>query len=325
MSLTQKLGERGCFSKVSSGDRNKLVEFSSPMMSAHPQIECNLCGQSSFTVLEDDQQPHRVLKCDTCSLVFVYPHPDPAGLRDHYDMAYYQEWLNSQKRQRLQMWERRLEKLKMYRPEGNFLDIGCGEGTFLDLAQKNGWEISGTEVSEYAARYASDLLKVDIFNGDLPAAGFEENTFDVVTMWHVLEHVENPMGYLSEIKRVLKPEGLFVLAVPNVGNRVFQIAYRLIKGRKMKLFTLGEKEVHLYHFSAKTIQAYLKRAGFDCVKLSPDFGIIDISKKVINWFSVIFYYLFRMHVYDAVEIYAVPQKKEPESYIKINEKQVQCL
>jgi 2-polyprenyl-3-methyl-5-hydroxy-6-metoxy-1,4-benzoquinol methylase len=206
------------------------------------------------------------------------------------------------------MWKQRLENLKMCRPEGHLLDIGCGEGTFLALAQKKGWEIGGTEVSEYAAGYASDLLKIDIFNGGLPEAGFEENTFDVVTMWHVLEHVQNPMSYLSEIRKILKPEGLFILAVPNVENRVFQIAYRFIKGRKMKLFTRREKEIHLYHFSSKTVKDYLKRAGFDCVKLSPDFGIIDVPKKMINWFSVIFYYLFRIHVYDAMEIYAVPRK-----------------
>jgi len=60
----------------------------------------------------------------------------------------------------------------------------------------------------------------------------------------------------------------------------------------------------------KTIKDYLKRTGFDCIKLSPDFGIIDFPKKMINWFSVIFYYLFRMHVYDSMEIFAVSPKKE---------------
>jgi ubiquinone/menaquinone biosynthesis C-methylase UbiE len=220
--------------------------------------------------------------------------------------------MNRQKEQRLRMWRKRLNSIKRVKPGKTLLDVGCGAGTFLDLVRQDGWSINGTEVSAYASDYASRRLNTDIYHGELVPAGFEEDTFDVVTMWHVLEHVEDPMAYLLEIKRVLKPQGLLVLAVPNVDNRVFQAAYRIIKGRKLKLFTMGEKEIHLYHFSVKTIQAYLRQTGFECVRLSPDFGIINVSKKAINWFAVLFYYLFRLHIYDAMEIYAIAQKQEKD-------------
>ena len=273
------------------------------------EIECNLCGRDRLRVIENDQRPYNVLKCKNCSLVFVYPHPDPTMLNSHYDNGYYKEWIAAQKRQRLRMWKKRLAKIRKDRQAGRLLDIGCGEGTFLALAQKEGWQIYGTEISAFASKYATASLGTNIFCGDLLSTGFEENFFDVVTMWHVLEHVSNPKRYLSEIHRILKPKGLLVLAVPNVNNIIFRIAYRIIKRRKVKLFTIGEKEVHLYHFSPNTLKDFLDRTGFDCISLSPDFGIIETPKKLINLIAVLFFYLFRMQVFDATEIFAVPKRE----------------
>ena len=225
-------------------------------------ISCNLCGKSGFKTLEDDQQPYSVLQCTNCALVFVHPQPGPAELKNHYDNGYYKEWLDQQKHRRIRMWERRVKQIIRVRETGHLLDVGSGEGTFLTLVQKEGWQVSGTEFSEFAAKHAADALKTDIFCGELPDADFLENSFDVVTMWHVLEHVGDPKKYLEEIHRILKPNGLFVLAVPNVNNLVFQLAYRIVRGHKLKLFTMGEKEIHLYHFSPKTIKDFLMRAGF---------------------------------------------------------------
>ncbi|MDF1593537.1 MAG: class I SAM-dependent methyltransferase [Desulfobacterales bacterium] len=98
---------------------------------------------------------------------------------------------------------------------GHLLDVRCGEGSFLAVVQKEGWRVSGTEFSMFAAKQAADLLNIDIFCGKLSNAGFHENSFDVVTMWHVLEHVDDPKKYLEEIHRILKPNGLFVFAVPD--------------------------------------------------------------------------------------------------------------
>lgn len=284
------------------------MKFFQPSSMFNSKIRCNLCGQSHFIVIEDDQEPFKVLKCSNCSLVFVYPQPDPAELKSHYNNGYYKEWMKAQKQERIAMWTRRLKKINKLRSPGRLLDVGCGEGTFLSLAQKNGWQVSGTEISAFASKHASGLLNTDIFHGDLPSGRFKENSFDVVTMWHVLEHVGNPKLYLSEIHRILKPEGLFVLAVPNVNNTAFQVVYRMMKRRRLKLFKIGEKEVHLYHFSPKTIKHYLYEARLECLKLSPDFGIIGMPKKIINLFAVIFYYFFRVHIFDAIEIIAIPAR-----------------
>jgi 2-polyprenyl-3-methyl-5-hydroxy-6-metoxy-1,4-benzoquinol methylase len=271
------------------------------------EISCNLCGESHVKVVEEDQLPFRVLKCTNCSLVFVYPHPSNTDLKDHYDDNYYKEWLDIQKEKRGRMWANRLQKLEKMRLECHLLDVGCGEGTFLKLAQKNGWQITGTELSSYAAKYAANILGKDIFCGELPDAKFSENSFDIVTMWHVLEHVGDPKTYLKEAHRILKPNGLLVVAVPNVNDLIMQIAYRIIRQRKVELFTKGEKEIHLYHFSPKTLKRYLNETGFKCLKLSPDFGIVESSKKLVNMISVIPYYFAGIKIFNAIEAYAIPK------------------
>jgi len=272
-------------------------------------VRCNLCGQSNFIVLEEDQPPFRVLKCNNCSLIFVYPRPDHSELIGHYNENYYVDWIGTQKDKRIRMWEKRLDKLKRFRSGGRLLDVGCGEGLFLHLAKEHGWQVSGTEISSYAAGYASNSLNVDIFYGEILYAGFPGDFFDVVTMWHVLEHVKDPKAYLTEVRHILKPEGLLVIAVPNVNGMVMRIAYRIARRRRLKLFSKEEKEVHLYHFSADTIKAYLEKTGFECLRLAPDFGIIEGSKKLINMISVIPYFIAGIKIFNSIEVYAQPKEE----------------
>lgn len=273
------------------------------------EIICNFCGQSRFKILEEDQTPFKVLKCQNCSLVFVYPQSEPGELKDHYDEGYYSEWIYAEKKKRLKMWSKRLNLLEKHRDGGMLLDVGCGEGTFLKQAQGRGWRVSGTELSSYAAKYASNVLGTDVFCGELEDAKYPDHSFDVVTMWHVLEHVSDPIKYLLEVHRILNSKGLMVIAVPNVNDLFIQIAYRIIKRRKLKLFSKDEKELHLYHFSAKTIKGYLEKTGFECLQLSPDFGIISNSKKLINMISVLPYYLIGLKVFNSIQIFATPKKR----------------
>jgi len=276
-------------------------------MTALP-AHCNLCGHNRFRVIERDESPFQVLKCQNCGLVFVHPHPKPDELKDHYCEKYYSEWINQQKNKRIRMWESRINRINKLRPCGKLLDVGCGEGLFLRLAQDNGWQISGTELSTYASKIASKTLATEIYCGQLHQACFADSSFDVVTMWHVLEHVEDPKSYLSEIHRILKPDGFLVLAVPNVNNLVMHLAYSAIRLRKLKLFSVNDKEVHLYHFSAKTLPAYFDKTGFDCLRLSPDYGVVEFPKKLINWISVIPFYTAGFKIFNAIETLAIPRK-----------------
>ena len=268
------------------------------------ETRCNLCGQNSFKVREEDEPPFRVLECRNCGLAFVDPVPDSTGLAVHYDEDYYRDWISEQKNKRIRMWKCRLKKLEKQRQGGRLLDVGCGDGAFLKLAQESGWEVSGTEHSTYAAKYVGEALGITVFCGELFAAGHPDHSFDVVTMWHVLEHVTDPKRYLREIHRILKPSGLLVIAVPNVNDYIMQVAYRLVKGRPLKLFSKDDREIHLYHFSAETLRNYLRKTGFECLKISPDYGITEYSKKVVNAIAVALYYATGMKIFNSLEAHA---------------------
>ena len=268
-------------------------------------LTCNLCGKDRFRVFEDAEAPVYVLKCLYCGLVFVDPVPNPNSLTTHYNAEYYAEWAGNQKEKRLRMWRRRLQTIEQYKPSGRLLDVGCATGDFLELAQRNGWHVDGTEYSPYAAAFARDLLKTDIFCGHLMDAPYEDVSFDVVTFWHVLEHVADPIRYLLEAHRILKPSGLLVVAVPNVNDYIMKTAYRIVKGRSLKLFSRDDREIHLYHFSADTLKQYLHKAGFDCLSISPDYGITEHSKRLVNFIAVALSYATGIKLFNALEAHAV--------------------
>jgi len=270
------------------------------------EIVCNLCGDNRFQVVEEGETPFRVLQCSRCSLVFVTPQPDRQELQEHYDGGYYEAWMGGQRQRRLGMWEGRLDRLEKWVSRGRLLDVGCGEGTFLELAQKRGWEVYGTELSSFAADHASRVLGRGIFCGELAQAGFRDREFDAVTLWHVLEHVADPGRYLSEVRRILKPEGSLIVAVPNVNDLVMQAAYRVVRGKPLKKFSPDDREIHLYHFSAGTLVKALEKAGFQCRSLGPDCGIVEPAKKWLNVVALIPYHLFGLKIFHAIEAVATP-------------------
>ena len=266
---------------------------------------CNLCGGDQFSIVEETEKPIYVLKCAHCGLVFVDPPPESSSLSAHYDADYYADWMGTQREKRLRMWRRRLDTIERQSPKGNLLDVGCATGNFLHLAQNSGWTVRGTELSPFAASFAQDLLKTDIFCGHLMDAGYDEACFDVVTFWHVLEHLPDPMRYLQEAHRILKPSGLLVIAVPNVDDYLMRIAYRVVKRRPLRLFTRSDREIHLFHFSADTLRSYLDQAGFRRIVIFPDNGITEPAKMVINAAGVALFHVTGLRFFNALEAHAI--------------------
>ena len=143
-----------------------------------------------------------------------------------------------------------------------------------------------------------------MFCGEIWEAGFPARSFDVVTLWHVLEHVSAPLRVLEEARRVLTLDGWLVVAVPNINDRVMQAAYRVVKHRKPHLFSVRDKELHLYHFSVSSLKNLLSKAGFACVAIGPDFGIVDLPKKLINYAASAVSRCFNVHWYNSIRMIA---------------------
>jgi ubiquinone/menaquinone biosynthesis C-methylase UbiE len=215
-----------------------------------------------------DGVEYQVVSCPDCGLLYTRPAPGAGELRSLYDETYmpYRTAGSSSKIEkppllsvkgltemfhRTMQWERRLA-LKGIRP-GRILDVGCGSGDFLGSLAHLGWETYGTDLSEAGAELAR-ARGIQAYRGDLSAAAFPDDFFEVVTLWHVLEHVPDPLEQLAEIRRVLKPGGLLVVEVPNARSATFSLT-------KAKWYYLDVPR-HLQHFTPSTIDAVLGQAGF---------------------------------------------------------------
>jgi len=139
------------------------------------------------------------------------------------------------------------------------LDVGCGNGQFLARMRKIGWEVIGVELDKQAVDVARDMLGIYVYHGSLEEAKFSEDSFDAITMHHVIEHLFDPIGTLKECHRLLKPGGKLVVVTPNIdslGHKLFKEAWRGL-----------EPPRHLYIFSTNNIKICARRAGFQVVKI----------------------------------------------------------
>ncbi|MHB9091376.1 MAG: class I SAM-dependent methyltransferase, partial [Chloroflexota bacterium] len=137
--------------------------------------------------------------------------------------------------------------------EPRLLDVGCGAGLFLRQAQTAGWQARGIEPSASAVAYARGRFGLEIHLGTLADAPLAGETFDIITLWHVLEHTPDPVATLRQGAGLLAPGGMLLVAVPNFGS-----LEALLFGRRW--YSLDAPR-HLYDFVPATLEALLAKAG----------------------------------------------------------------
>ena len=242
---------------------------------AHEEVltSCDACGGIELHTV--DARAH-VMECGGCGYRFVNPRPTQAAIAAAYsDPHAYDHWLREEEG-RARMWRKRLDLVERLSPgnRGRLLDVGAGIGTFLALARDRGWEVAGTELSESAIRLARERHHLELIAAQLEDARLSEGAFRVVTLWHVLEHVPSPSAVLRTARRLLAPDGLVVVAVPNDARAM--VAPRRLK--RLLTRTAYERyspvvpgeEVHLSHFRPEVLKRLLRRAGFDPGRVTVD-------------------------------------------------------
>ncbi len=118
---------------------------------------------------------------------------------------------------------------------------------------------TGDFSSPYASSIAKDKFGLDVRNTDLHEACFEPHSFDVITAGDVLEHIRDPLAFLNEIRRILKPDGILYLAVPDFGSLHYRVMSFVARFNHRNYFVLPH---HIFHFTAKTLEKLLRKAGF---------------------------------------------------------------
>jgi 2-polyprenyl-3-methyl-5-hydroxy-6-metoxy-1,4-benzoquinol methylase len=224
-----------------------------------------------------------IFYCVGCGLVFTHPRPSWAELRKRYDESYYSYWITPlQHKRRVKLWRGRAKIIRQLKPEGRILDVGCGTGLFLHICEKMGYSSTGTEISAFAVKYCKKEYGISIENTSLEDSGFKPESFDMITFWHVLEHLPQPQKTLEKARDLLKPDGYLVIAVPNVESKIGHNFYRLLTGGYCPLYTADSKEPHLFHFSTKTLKLFLEKCGFRVIRATADFAQVNPRWKIIE-------------------------------------------
>ena len=145
-----------------------------------------------------------------------------------------------------------------YRGNGRLLDVGCGPGGNLKVAQNQGWDVYGVEMNEEAVAYARTLVGDRIHFGTLDTAPFDPEFFDVILFSHSLEHMFSPSKILSRSRELLKPSGMIAISLPNAGSWEAKVFHYY--------WWSWEIPRHLYHFEKSTLKKLLQKTGFKNVQ-----------------------------------------------------------
>jgi 2-polyprenyl-3-methyl-5-hydroxy-6-metoxy-1,4-benzoquinol methylase len=254
--------------------------------------KCNLCGTKDIVSIDND---HNIFRCNRCGYIFDNPRPTfDEIVRFYSGEDRYDSWLEGE-RGREALWHRRLEMVRRFKNKGTLLDVGAGIGEFLHFAGDD-FEVEGTEISEIAIKVAEEKYGLNLKKGQLEDIDFGDCRFDVITLFHVLEHVPDPSRLMERCYDLLGEEGVIVIAVPNDINsfiknpfkRLFSIL-RIGKFRRLGVFGLPKieldgslPEIHVSHFTVSSLKNGLVKKGFVVVQdtLDPFYTATGIQKTI---------------------------------------------
>jgi len=233
---------------------------------------CPICeGELFSTVLQckdftQSQEDFQIQKCNRCNFHLTNPRPDRSSIGKYYLSEDYIshtgtsrsifDFIYLKARETALNWKKEIISKKKY--PGTLLDFGSGTGEFLQSMSKAGWNVSGVEPSELARNKANQLLQATKVTETLHLASSSQ---DVITLWHVLEHLHDINSTMTKLKSVLKKDGLIFVAVPNLESAD---AYKY-----RQYWAAYDVPRHLWHFSKSTMRALLQKNGFKLEEIYP--------------------------------------------------------
>lgn len=226
--------------------------------------------------------PYQVISCTNCGLSRTYPEPDYAELTRLYARGLYAKSTIPSLADRLNNWlqSERIGYLKSFHKPGRLLDVGCGKGRFLSSVKALGWQAVGFEPDVNRKEWAKSHYGVQVYLGKLGDLPFPDKYFDVITLWHSLEHMRDPNNILAQIRKKLKDEGILIVSVPNFGST----QARFGRGEWFHL----DVPRHLYHFNRKSLNVLLRKEGFEAISIntwSLEYNILGFAETICTKFG----------------------------------------
>jgi 2-polyprenyl-3-methyl-5-hydroxy-6-metoxy-1,4-benzoquinol methylase len=236
--------------------------------------QCPLCKGVDFyhyKTLNDyflSGETFHLMKCNNCGFVFTNPRPKTENMSKYYQSSKYLSHSKSQKNLtsflynvvKIYSLKTKYDIISQYYRKGKILDIGCGTGELLHYFKKKGWVTKGIEPATEARNFAIKKYDLDV-SDEYELLNLNNQSYDVVTLWHVLEHIPGLSEQVGQIQYLLKKDGITVIALPN---------YLSWDAQHYDNFWAGyDVPRHLYHFSKNTISQLLSKHDMVIVKTIP--------------------------------------------------------
>lgn len=266
---------------VPRGTKTKKMET----IHSCPVCESTKKATKNLTCTDDtvSKETFEIKKCTDCGFMYTDPRPEENELYRYYESEDYVSHSNTSKGlinflyQNIRKYTlvKKVKLINSLSLKDKILDIGSGTGDFLNACKQNGWETTGIEPNENARLLAINNHKLDI-KEEADINTLKKESFNVITMWHVLEHVPQLNRRVEEIKQLLKRNGTLIVAVPNRMSFDAQHYKENWAGYDVPR--------HLYHFSPKDIEKLFSKHGFEVIKTKPmifdAFYVSMLSEKI---------------------------------------------
>ncbi|WP_421763192.1 class I SAM-dependent methyltransferase [Ekhidna sp.] len=224
-------------------------------MKAHKK--CLVCDSPKLKTLSEQYEKKGLVKCGRCGFVFMKQIPSIEELSKFYSSYSYASKGYLPPLTRIS-YNKLLDQFEKHRKHNTILDVGAGRGWFLDEAKNRGWKVYATEFSETAVE-SMRMNGIQVEEGALNETMFRDVTFDVVTSFEVIEHINNPQEELQIIGKLLRKGGLFYCTTPNYNSIM-----RYYLGASYNIINYPE---HLSYYTPTTINHLFKKNGFKRKKL----------------------------------------------------------
>ncbi len=270
----------------------KLQSRTCPICLSDPaEVFCEVRGNDRLhTSASEAQLPGNtiVYRCKNCTLGWIDPVPSARELAGYYtssylgDVASTVEGFLAGQLQRSRSWKNELDKARLverFVAGGRILDVGCGDGKFLCALDRRRWERSGIEaIGSAVSLVRSKLSDLSLVAGDVLSAQLPEESFDVVTLWHVLEHLPEPQKVIQRVRGLLAPGGWLFISLPNFESWQASIFRR-------HWYALDVPR-HLYFFSPRSLRLLLTETGLIVVRnafFSRRASFHQLKHSALNW------------------------------------------
>ena len=258
--------------------------------------KCPWCGSENAQLhieLKDlflTQEPFKILECKDCGLLYTTPRPNKEEIGKYYQSDEYYSHQENKEGFIPKVYEKvkSINLRNKYKiatektTRGKILDIGCGVGDFLHTMEQQGWECTGVEPSEDAKAIAKKRIKGQLLSSE-EQENLSDGSFDVITMWHVLEHVDALRWQIQQLYRLCKPGGRIIIALPN---------YKSYDGQYYKAaWAAYDVPRHLNHFNEKTI-----------VKIFEESHLKHIKTEKLRWDAYYISYMSEKYLHHSLPL-----------------------